>query len=400
MKVLIYSKQRKLRNVGGPSGYLYNISEFLTRNPNPSIVFLQEDKLKRTVFGNISFYLYAVVRKVFGFSIKLVALIDLLNVLYRHEHFSKETICYFNSFDFIHLHSAALCLNIFKYNKTTAKIIVTSHSPEPFCDEYIDKMGIGRIVRIFPCLRTFLLRKELLTYDFCDKIMFPVPQAREPYESASLLYKKVFERNEKKFFYVPTSLFSVDMIMGTGKYIGNTELNSGALKLCYIGRHNKTKGYDTLPVLAKKVWEVDDNIYFYIAGKEDPLKGINDYRWKELGWVNTPLLLNEVDAFILPNKQTYFDLILLEVLRQGTPVLLTRTGGNKWFEQFHLSGLFFYDYGDYKTIIDHIKKIRILKEKGCLNNIKKENRLFFQREFNMPMYISRYLEQLNKFKDM
>lgn len=52
-------------------------------------------------------------------------------------------------------------------------------------------------------------------------------------------------------------------------------------------------------------------------------------------------LLQEVDVFVLPNRQTYYDLILLEVMRAGKPVLLTTTGGNKHFLGYKDTGLFF-----------------------------------------------------------
>ena len=54
-------------------------------------------------------------------------------------------------------------------------------------------------------------------------------------------------------------------------------------------------------------------------------------------------LIAASDVFVLPNHETYFDLILLEVLSLGVPVVMSRTGGNKYFEQFKQPGLKFYD---------------------------------------------------------
>ena len=43
-------------------------------------------------------------------------------------------------------------------------------------------------------------------------------------------------------------------------------------------------------------------------------------------WTNDPhSLINASDMFILPNKETYFDLIMLEVLSMGKIVLATNT---------------------------------------------------------------------------
>lgn len=399
MKVLLFAKERNLKNAGGPSGYLFNISEYLNKYPNENIEFINERKLKRTIWGSFIYYSYQIIRRTIKFSNKALTLLDLFYIDFCHEYFTQDTIDYFNSFDYIHIHSAALCINTFYHNKTTAKIVITSHSPEPFSDEFIAKIGIGNIICKYPSIRDYLLKKEIASYDFCDRIMFPVPQAREPYMQASMLFKESFKKNEFKFFYVPTALSSVEMVTGNGNYLANDSKDEDIFKVCYIGRHNSIKGYDTLKKAASNIWSIDSNVYFYIAGKEEPLKGHQDIRWKELGWVNTPLLLNEIDVFVLPNKQTYFDLILLEVLRQGTPVVLTRTGGNKWFEQYELPGLFFYEYGDSSAMVEQILKVKSLKENGCLEKIKEANRSFLKEKFNMPLYFESYLDQLYHIKE-
>jgi len=36
-----------------------------------------------------------------------------------------------------------------------------------------------------------------------------------------------------------------------------------------------------------------------------------------------------IDVFVLPNRMTYFDLVLLEVMSAGVPVIASATGGNK-----------------------------------------------------------------------
>ena len=98
--------------------------------------------------------------------------------------------------------------------------------------------------------------------------------------------------------------------------------------------------------------------------------------------------------FVLPNRETYFDLVLLEVLRQGTPVLLARTGGNKWFENKNVKGIFFFDYGNIDDFIAKIKEIQKKKNMGELPNCVESNREFFCKTFRMKEYIDSYLEQV------
>ena len=41
-KILIWNKNLPLKNVGGPSGYLYNIYSYLEKTPNSQISFYSE----------------------------------------------------------------------------------------------------------------------------------------------------------------------------------------------------------------------------------------------------------------------------------------------------------------------------------------------------------------------
>ena len=116
-----------------------------------------------------------------------------------------------------------------------------------------------------------------------------------------------------------------------------------AFVISYAGRHNEIKGYADLKRLGEKLL-ADKNVYFLIAGKEEPMTGLKNDHWIEVGWTNDPhSLIAASDVFVLPNHETYFDLILLEVLSLGVPVVMSRTGGNKYFEQFKQTGIKFYD---------------------------------------------------------
>ena len=171
-------------------------------------------------------------------------------------------------------------------------------------------------------------------------------------------------------------------------------LPNDSLKVCYIGRHNEIKGYDKLQEIARKVWDVLPNTKFIIGGKEEPMKGIKDERWIELGWVNTFALLNEIDVFILPNQQTFFDLILIEVLRQGVPCIISNTGGNKWFEQFNLEGLKIFDYNNVATAVSLVGYFKNAKDNKMLSKLGQSNHKFFVDNLTVGKYISNYINQV------
>ena len=131
-----------------------------------------------------------------------------------------------------------------------------------------------------------------------------------------------------------------------------------------------------------------------IAGKEEPMTGLTDNHWIEIGWTNDPhSLIAASDVFVLPNHETYFDLILLEVLSLGIPVVMSRTGGNKYFEQFKQPGLKFYNtLEEAKNSILEIKKMPALE----LYDAKQKILEMFREEFTVEQFAKNYVRIISE----
>lgn len=137
----------------------------------------------------------------------------------------------------------------------------------------------------------------------------------------------------------------------------------------------------------------NDKIYFLIAGREEPLTGLNDKRWIEVGWTNKPHeIISASDMFILPNKETYFDLILLEVMSIGKPIILTNTGGNKYFKKFE-NGLLYYDYSE---INQAIKQIKDIIDENKLKDLGNLNKKIMLENFTIEIFTNNYIEILKQ----
>ena len=81
---------------------------------------------------------------------------------------------------------------------------------------------------------------------------------------------------------------------------------------------------------AQKVLKQRDDVAFLIGGTQGTeFAPLDSSSWIEAGWVNPADMLRALDVFVLPNRQTYYDLVLLEVLSMGVPTVATATGGNK-----------------------------------------------------------------------
>ena len=139
-----------------------------------------------------------------------------------------------------------------------------------------------------------------------------------------------FEK-KKKHRYMPTGIVGCKAKVNREDFRKKYGIPDNAFVISYAGRHNEIKGYADLKKLGEKLL-ADKNVYFLIAGKEEPMTGLKNDHWIEVGWTNDPhSLIAASDVFVLPNHETYFDLILLEVLSLGVPVVMSRTGGNKYF---------------------------------------------------------------------
>lgn len=396
MKVLIWNKDLHLKDIGGPSGYLFKLRNYLSAYPINEIAFYK-DVVREQSSRAINHLSRDGKIKEWIKSIKFMQFIYILKLTYYTEELlTDEEIKALSSYNAVHIHSVP---ELLKYHRSLHengfKIIMTTHTPEPFTCEFFSKYGYWWLLKYFPCLKRLFINRELRAFDYTDFIMFPVPEAKEAYTNGNKAYTECFARNNSKFFYVPTAIEKEYSSFNEG-LLDKKVASASSFRVCYIGRHNYIKGYDTLLIIARKVWERNPDVEFVIGGKEGPLFGIKDKRWHEMGWVSTYNLLTEVDVFILPNKETYYDLILLEVLRSGIPVILTDTGGSKWFKQYPGFGLFFYEYGDNDVAANHILVLSQMKASGSLLDYGRNNKQLFLNTSVFDKYIALYIHEITK----
>ena len=160
----------------------------------------------------------------------------------------------------------------------------------------------------------------------------------------------------------------------------------------YVGRHNELKGYDLLKIIGAELLK-DENVWFLIAGAESPLKGIDHPHWIEIGWTDDPYsIISASDLFVLPNRETYFDLIMLEILALGQLVLASYTGGNKYFDKFVNSGIF--TYQDLDEAVDKAKFIMKL-DNTERKRLQMLNREIYENNFTSSIFADNYVKMIS-----
>lgn len=387
--VLIYFNEYHLKPIGGPAGYLYNLKQGLEEKNIHNIHFIEgEDKNKQKKV--LLHKMPKILENLYYFIARIKERKALLGVA------PKTTNVDINKYDIIHFHSTISlykCKDSLKNYK--GKVILTSHSPKPMFLEKYEDTGLFKFEKI-------IYKKKYLegyskidefAFDRADYIIFPCKEAEEPYYNNWERYKDIKIRNKDKYRYLLTGIEKKKATIKKEEYRKIYNIPQDAFVISYVGRHNETKGYNILKDIASEILKNKNN-YFLIGGKEEPLKGIKSDRWIEVGWTKDPQsLIQASDVFILPNKETYFDLIMLEVLSLGKIVIASNTGGNKYFKKIKEDGILLYD--DINELITQINKVKKMSkyEQEILSN---KNNDLFNKKFTKEIFTKNYIELLEK----
>lgn len=405
-KVLIWDIFPRL-NIGGPLGYLCNVREYLQSHPTEQISFFTDLVLAK--YGDAEWLHPASpgIHPSRTFSGKVCRnLVEKYNICVKPFigiEFQVPQDINLNEYDYVHIHQVTHFQQFKRlFPDYAGKVILTSHSPCPFTDELIERVsGKHSMLNNFLMhVRPFLIRKECDAYNKADFIMFPCLGAREPYEQHSL-FRKTFKRNDEKFFYVPSSIVDYRPNINIQQKISDFNIPSDAFVITFFGRHNQIKGYDILAKVGVTLLEKYPNLYFLCAGN-GPIPPTQHVRWIELGFINNvDDLLPQSDLYVLPNRETFFDLITLQVLRAGVPIVLSNNGGNKYFQELpkqETTGMVLFDINDtdnLSRIIEHMMQKRKTSPKEY-SELKQRNRRLFENYFTFDKYISNYIKMINQ----
>lgn len=390
MKVLIFKKANELRPIGGPAGYNYNLKrgiDALADTNGIDFFYLESDEKS---FGNrVKDYIKKKVVSKLSKSVKArltdhYVVADCKQVLKGLENGIS-----FDNYDIIHFHSTLdMYKNRHALKNFNGKIILSSHCPKAQHVELVDDVVTDNCAKKNELLFKKMKMVDEWCFDNASFIFFPCEEAMEPYFQSWDEFADIYRRNKSKFRYILSGLEPVYAKKTKSEIREHYDIPFDAKVVCFVGRHNITKGYDTLIELYKKC----PDVYFLLAGATSSIEYPKDKRWIEVGWTNDPYsIVNASDLFVLPNKQTYFDLVLLEVLSLGIPVLLSNTGGNKYFTKYNNLGFLYFD-----TVDEAEHNINSFFDKTMDERIRmgEENRKLFMEVFDSSKFAKSYCDLL------
>lgn len=213
----------------------------------------------------------------------------------------------------------------------------------------------------------------------------------EPLYSTMEGFQKLIENKDIRFIPSGAKQLTTSLSKEEAKKKYGVE---GKFVVGYVGRHNEVKGYDILQNAAQKVLMKDNNITFLIGGKQgNVFTPLNDKRWIEAGWVNPADLFRAIDVFVLPNRMTYFDLVLLEVMSMGVPIIASATGGNKSVQRQTGALILYNNSAD--GLADSILTLSQASAEE-LENYSKRIQQEYEKNYTPSIFATRYISLINQ----
>jgi glycosyltransferase involved in cell wall biosynthesis len=381
-KLLVYATLEDLKPIGGPSGTLHNLIDLFQSSKSIEIIdFLKTKKIipdQSDSFFKINRALKMIINPFLFLNQYFPLLTYFELVLFRGDN-------RISPYELVHFHST---FDMFKNRRllTNKTVILQSHSPIPSHHEFFD----GKNFKIYRRIIQFFFRVcDKYSFSRADKIIFPVVEAMDGYRKFPFL-KSILETSSDKILFVRTGILDP---LPQNIYANNESSNT--ITFGFLGRHIEVKGYDTFVDVFSQI--IDKNNGKVLVGGR-PNKKIHfpqSSNWKELGFIDKVEFFRLIDIIVVPNRETYFDLVVLEALAMGKVIVLSLTGGNKHFLKYKElinDSIFFYEYEEeLYTIASSLCQIdsNTIKIRGL------KNRELYLKFFTARRMYESYMEIVN-----
>lgn len=231
---------------------------------------------------------------------------------------------------------------------------------------------------------------------FADYLIYPTKEAIDVHFNTIPLIKTIYSENHNKFLYCITGCPPLKNEKSREEIRSMLGFKKDDFVILFIGRHNEYKGFDILLEAVIELRKKYRDIYLVSAGKGPLSEKHANYQefWKYLGFVeNVGDLINAADVHCIPNRESYFDIGLVESLSIGTPIITTYTGGHKFFKD-KSRGLVVINPNKEELIkaIEYLKNI----PEGLKEIMKEENKKFYQQNFTLENFALNYISTLKK----
>lgn len=389
MKTLIYWNEDSLKPVGGPAGYLYNLKVERDERKDSDLVFITGAssplrKIKQYIKNNCKCQKIMDIYYSMIYKENTLVYTNMINAIIKDSE--KIGSLDLNKFEMIHFHNT---FDLYREKKRldtySGIVILTSHSPKVNYKEIIEDYAKEEY-RNNPALFEQAEVFDEYAFERADYIVFPCEGAEEPYFHTWPKYNII--RKEDKIRYLPTGVLPVTCKKSRLKIRKQYSIPKDALLLSFVGRHNEVKGYDILKEIFKKM----SDVYVICCGKSGDIQPPSSTRWIEVGWTDDPYsIVAASDVYLLPNRETYFDIAMLQTMSIGKCSVISNTGGNKEF--CDTPGVTLFD--GVETAIKAIRDYARMSESARME-IESLQRKEFQEKYSIEVFYDNYKKLLGQ----
>ncbi len=105
-------------------------------------------------------------------------------------------------------------------------------------------------------------------------------------------------------------------------------------------------------------------------------------------------IVNASDVFVLPNRRTFFDLVLLEVMSIGKPIIASFTGGNKFVSR-QTKGVITFERENHIELAKKILDFSVLS-RDEIEMLGLANKTLYDNYYTPEQFALRYRKEVGK----
>ncbi len=262
------------------------------------------------------------------------------------------------------------CADLFRPGQ---RFILQSHSPELPADELANMGGNAEDV-------AWIRVAERFAFERADVLVFPNPGAVSIYETLVPAKKRVAFVASGSAMMRPRSIAPLDPQF---------------VYYLFIGRRVPVKGFDVVIDAFSRAHAVDPSLRLILLGGGAPVDapGVID-----VGRSDEPAIwIAACDYLVSVNRQSYFDLSVMEALSIGTPLIMACTGGHGYFGTVHSPGIYCLPDLTPDLLAEALLKNR--RKRGLNEGAQMANRALYRAEFATERYLVRVDEFLQQLSD-
>lgn len=372
-----------LKPTGGSAGYLYNLQNSIKNNNIQDIVIINQEN--KNIFTRI--------KKVFLSRRKRKI------ALYKQTVNNKENLKILTKSEIIHFHTVPDMYFFSKVYDIKKHVVLLSHHAPELSEEYAARLYIesnGFNKQKNCSIKTQQRNMDIFAFKNADYLVYPCKGAIKPYINFFIKHNIDYL---KKIKYVITSSEPFAPKISQNKYKDKFNIPHDKKIIAYVGRKEIIKGFDVFCNIAKEL--KDNNNFFFVSIGSGDIKAPNQSNFLDIGWSDDPdSFVNMADILIVPNRNTYFDLIIVQALSINKTIITTNTGGNNWFEDKNIN-LFFVAIDNINAFIEKLND-KAIYDKNTKNidlyNKYLNNDIFAKNYHDLYDCISKDLNQNPRFR--